>query len=467
MRRVRGRIGAMAAVVAVVASVVHAGGGGPVSASGGGMTGYPGSSDVGCVYRPGELIAPPGRASQIRRIAKQPVREITSLVPDQVQGLLPNTVARLSLYDIGTADPLAVAAQANAAGMTAAPNYLSSFAPGVRTWAPGEDAVALPGAAAAITSDPYLGEGLRIGVLDTGLNRKVTTRLPGAGSVTYRSAASLRTQLVAMELVDSGYLQPSELMQGRAAGHGTFITGLIRRALPGASVVVGQVPFRNADDALFDVGTSPGFADQKSSRADDASIAFMMYMAFAPTGVPNVDVLSLSFGSYGCGSHVAPSLGNGEFRTPVGLRSALLGLWELSGRELAVAGAAGNDLTDERFYPAAFAATSCFDPANVPANGGLPTCRDVSRAVSPWVAAVTAPPSVSGVYSNFGPWTTVEADGSDVASVRGDLDWYSWSGTSFAAPCAAMEIAVEENSTWIDLGAKQLDCGLDSELVAP
>ena len=62
-------------------------------------------------------------------------------------------------------------------------------------------------------------------------------------------------------------------------------------------------------------------------------------------------MLSLSFGSYGCGDAFETEKGPGDFRTPVGIRSALLGLWELSGRKLKVTAAAGNDQTDRAVLP--------------------------------------------------------------------------------------------------------------------
>ncbi len=273
-------------------------------------------------------------------------------------------------------------------------------------------------------------------------------------------AQGLFSALQGLTLMAPGYNQPGELTMGRAAGHGTFITGLLRRAVPGARLVVAQVPFFDANDALFDVTAAPGFADDKSSRADDAALSFMMYSAFAAGGVTNVDVLSLSFGTYGCGLGVAPEAGNGDFRVPIGVRSSLLGLWELSGRNLRVAAAAGNDRTDELFYPAAYAASSCFEPGNVPPNSGPAVCKQGIDAKSPWLGGVSSTPSAAGVYSNEGPWALVRANGSDVASLRHDLHWWSWSGTSFAAPCAALESAMRPWMIWPDVAGATLDCGL-------
>lgn len=440
MDRIR-RTRALGLVLALLAGagVAQVASGGAVSAAGGGMASHKGLTEGDtCYYRPGQLIAPEGKSRALSKYVGVTVREVGSLVPERLKAALPNTVVRYSVYDIGTADAFDAAVLANAGGVAAAPNYISSFAPGVRTWAPGEDAVLLPsngGLAAPLSR----GEGLRIGVLDTGLNTGITKMFKAPGTYSYKSAASIRTQLAASGLIASGYVQPTELTTGRAAGHGTFITGLLRRSLPSARLVVAQVPFYNSDDAFFDVASAPGFAEDKSSRADDAAITYMMYDAFTASGATNVDVLSLSFGTYGCGGGVEPQVGDGDFRVPVGVRSALLGLWELSGRKLRVAASAGNDRTDEYFFPAAYAAAACFEPSNVPPNSGPAKCGMSSTAKSPWLGGVTSTPSALGDYSNHGGWAIVRAQGSDVASIRNDLKWYSWSGTSFAAPCAAVE----------------------------
>ncbi len=425
--------------------------------NGGGMTVRKGDDGSECQYRPGQLIAPPGLTADIAAVIGGSVKETTSLVPERLRGQLPATVQQYSLYSIGSTDPFDAAAALAQYEISAAPNYISSFAPGVRTWAPGEDAQ--PAAAAGPISPITYGSRVRLGVLDTGLNTKLGSVLPGTGLVTYRSAASIRVTLGGAGLVDPTYVQPAELADGRAAGHGTFITGLMRRAVPGARLVVAQVPFYDSGDEVFDVDSNPGFSVDKSSRADDAALTYMMFHAFVTSGRTNIDVLSLSFGSYGCNDAIEQKAGPGEFRTPLGIRSSLLGLWELSGRKLRVAAAAGNDQTDEPFYPAAFAAMSCFDPVKVPP-GGPPRCEMEPKAVSPWVAGVSSTPSSLGDYSNRADWAIVTAQGSDVVSVLGDLSWASWSGTSFAAPCAALTAALKSTRDWADYAGAIVDCNL-------
>ena len=427
---------------------------------GGGMTVRKAADGSECQYRPGQLIAPPGAAALITRITGTSVKEVANLVPERLRGQLPATVQQYSVYSIGSADPFDTAMALGQVGMSAAPNYISSFAPGVRTWAPGEEARPAGTPPTIAPSNSY-GSDVRVGVIDTGMSGKLTGMLPGTGSVTYRSAQSMRLTLVANGLIAPTYLQPTELTTGRAAGHGTFITGLFRRALPGARIVVAQVPFFDAGDAAFGVPSSPGFTSNTSSRADDAALTFMMFSSFVDSSArPNVDVLSLSFGSYGCSHPFETEKGPGDFSTPVGIRSALLGLWELSGRKLKVTAAAGNDHTDEPFYPAAFAASACFEPSNLPPGNPPASCEQTASAVSPWLAGVSSTPSSLGDYSNRADWAAVLAQGSDVVSLMPDSTWASWSGTSFAAPCAAIYAGIKPDTAWLDVKGQLIDCGL-------
>jgi hypothetical protein len=416
--------------------------------------------DDECYYRPGQLIAPAGMGQVIQYFAGGDVKETTSLIPPDVAHYVPPTVTPLSLYSIGGADPFDTALQMSQAGFdSVAPNYLSSYAP-VRTWAPGNDAVPTVAPWPVSVAGSTHGKGQRIGVFDTGLQRKIVSSIPGTGTVTYRSAASMRVELASRGLVAPTYIQPAELTTGRAAGHGTFITGLIRRSLPGANIVVVQVPFADATDSQFGVDPSPTFGSDLASRADDAAITYMLLKSFLTSGKTNVNTLSLSFGSYGCNMAFDPEMeSDRDFRTPVGLRNALLMLWENSGRTLTVAAAAGNDLTDEPFYPAAFAAVSCFEPSNIP-SASPPKCEPTMYAKSPWIAGVTSTVASTGDYSNRGPWAMIEAEGSDVVSLSSDLKWTRWSGTSFAAPCAAVWMASNPGSDWWRFTGSTLKCGL-------
>jgi subtilisin family serine protease len=171
------------------------------------------------------------------------------------------------------------------------------------------------------------------------------------------------------------------------AGHGTFICGLVRRLVPDLGIQQRRVLNSN------------GFGD-------DLSVA----IGVAETDAP---VLNLSLGGYTTGD-----------RTPKALKIALSSL----SPDRVVVAAAGNNSRQRKFWPAAFhevIAVAAYDPAtNEPAG-----------------------------FSNHGDWVDVCAPGVNLHSSfvhgrRGDgkddptfNGWAAWSGTSFAAPLVAAEIA--------------------------
>ena len=171
------------------------------------------------------------------------------------------------------------------------------------------------------------------------------------------------------------------------AGHGAFILGLTQRVVPGLPIEQRKVL------------DSMGFGD-------DLTVCLGMAEAGAP-------VVNLSLGGY-----------TAHDRPPLALLHALRSL----GRERVVVAAAGNNACDRRFWPAAF----------------------------PEVIAVAAYDSRSeeaAPFSNFGDWVDVSAPGVRLRScfVDGTREnaggevtfdgWATWSGTSFAAPLVAAEIA--------------------------
>ena len=52
------------------------------------------------------------------------------------------------------------------------------------------------------------------------------------------------------------------------------------------------------------------------------------------------------------------------------------------------------------------------------------------------------------------------AQGSDVVSLMPNSTWASWSGTSFAAPCAAVYAGLKPDTAWLDIRGQLIDCGL-------
>ncbi|GAB3594289.1 hypothetical protein GCM10027446_17930 [Angustibacter peucedani] len=171
------------------------------------------------------------------------------------------------------------------------------------------------------------------------------------------------------------------------AGHGTFICGVVQRVAPGLGMEQRKVL------------NSSGFGD-------DLTVA----LGVAETTAP---VLNLSLGGY-----------TRHDRRPRALEAALDAL----DPSRVVVAAAGNNGRRRQFWPAAF----------------------------PRVVAVAAYDSRTGepaAFSNYGPWVDVCAPGVDLHSSYVDgrrgpdpddgqfTGWATWSGTSFAAPVVAAEIA--------------------------
>src|SRR5690606_37430653 len=130
---------------------------------------------------------------------------------------------------------------------------------------------------------------------------------------------------------------------------------------------------------------------------------------------PSVQVVNLSLGGY--------TLDNSP---PLPLQAALERA--LAGADRVAVAAAGNDGNrTEPFWPAAFTA-----------------------AGQPWSGQVAAVAAHDGQevceWSNAGPWVTLAASGQDVHSTyinhpEFPTGWAQWSGTSFATPRVAAEVA--------------------------
>lgn len=174
------------------------------------------------------------------------------------------------------------------------------------------------------------------------------------------------------------------------AGHGLFICGLVHQLYPGLRV-------------------DPGLVLDSTGVGDDASIALELSENSAP-------VINLSLGGY-----------TEDNNPPPALQAAITAL----GPDVVVVAAAGNNSSTDPFWPAAL---------------------DGVIAVGAYDSTQEAGP-VQADFSNSGTWVDVCAPGVDLAStyVIGtwqDHDgprqfdrWATWSGTSFAAPLVATEIA--------------------------
>lgn len=207
------------------------------------------------------------------------------------------------------------------------------------------------------------------------------------------------------------------------AGHGTFISGLLRQSCPDARI--SSLRIMNGDGVVAE------------DELTQALTALCVRLDQRPS---SIDALVLSLGYY---AETGDDVGY-----TAGLKHLLV---ELAGRGVITFAAAGNDTTGQRSYPAAFA-----DHLEFNTEGALPLLA---------VAAQNPDRSVA-LFSNDAAWVNGEAPGANVVStapviasgawsadtrfrglngeLRGTIDpdlfssgFATWSGTSFAAPVLA------------------------------
>lgn len=207
------------------------------------------------------------------------------------------------------------------------------------------------------------------------------------------------------------------------AGHGTFITGLLRQTCPDARI--SSLRVMDGDGVVTEC---------------ELAVSLMALGTWLVESPGSVDALVLSLGYY-C-----------EQPDDTSYTAALEWmLLTLSARGVVTFAAAGNDCSSRRSYPAAFADHPGFGPPT-----GLPLVA---------VAALNPDGSVA-LFSNDASWVNGEAPGANVVSTspvhasgawtadtaligpggrrRGTIDpdsfrggFATWSGTSFAAPVLA------------------------------
>lgn len=276
-----------------------------------------------------------------------------------------------------------------------------------------------------------------VAILDTGVGQHpwltpdVVTKNPSVNGVPIGLQDAATDPEVTGVLTD-----PLEGVLDSDAGHGTFISGLIRQRCPDADILsIRVMPSDGAvpEHVLLDALNLLALRQQLAQKSGDASQI--------------VDIVSLSLGYY----HELPEDLSFD---PVLLHP--LNLLAASGA--IIVAAAGNDATTRPLFPAAFAPYPG-GPVPVPAKDVVP------------VTAVGAlnPDQTIALFSNAGPWVRAYRTGADLVSTfpvtfngsgepsnrlyaidgwRETIDpddfasgFGTWSGTSFSAPVLAGEIA--------------------------
>jgi hypothetical protein len=181
---------------------------------------------------------------------------------------------------------------------------------------------------------------------------------------------------------DDGFLDP-------AAGHGTFIAGVIRQLTEVCDITVKRVL------TTFGAGDEAQIATELSNLPTE------------PENRPHF--VNLSFGGY----------------SPYGMRPLAEAIEQLIEAKIVVVASAGNDATCLPMYPAA-----------IPGVIGVAALDEHDTPAS---------------FTNFGPWVRACTRGVDVVSTFFDWTgsekefdgWAEWSGTSFAAPRVVAALAEE------------------------
>jgi hypothetical protein len=281
------------------------------------------------------------------------------------------------------------------------PNHVLLPTPG-RLYGPADSPVAIAGQP-ELCAGPEVGEGVRVVVLDTGVQAQDITASPWLDH-------RIGTRFAPIQ--DDPFVGAAKLSD-RVGGHGHFVAGRIVQQAPGATVEVISV----AD--LHD--ENPDHAYRGPAFVEESRAAWALSVALST----HPDVVNMSFGG--------PSIDDLPLFS---FEAALIAhaADASSPHKAAVVASAGNDATTTPYWPAAFPdviAVGAVDSRGVmaPFSNRNPD-PGADEAGDPWVDCYTWGVHVESSFV----WATDQAG----AAFDG---WASWSGTSFAAPRIAGRIA--------------------------
>jgi Subtilase family len=250
------------------------------------------------------------------------------------------------------------------------------------------------------TGDNLPGAGVRVGVLDSGIEDQAwfdQRWSPAAG----RSRADVEEQ------PGAGSTLPYQ------CGHGTFCTGIVLQHAPGAHVVVDRV-------------------DSTSGILDDWQLHLRLSALLGQAN--EVDVLNLSLGGYTADNRPLPCTGDV-------LTAALE-----ANPDLVVVASAGNDGRNRPVWPAAMRAV--VGVGAVGADGRRWPLSNFGEWVNAWSAGEDVPSTFLSWPSGPPPQTgsldpgPTDPTAEEQCDVRFD-GWATWAGTSFAAARVSGAVAAE------------------------
>ena len=248
-------------------------------------------------------------------------------------------------------------------------------------------------------ADAAAGRGVRVSVVDTGLLQGAAAWAPWVEGVRAGSTADVedpdQLKVDGQQRGRDGYADPY-------AGHGTFVSGVLRCTAPAAEVTVERI-----------LGVS-GFAQE-------SDLVTQLHDALSRSP----DIITMSAGGYTRGS--VPPL---SFQTLYEQRLSHLG-------GVVLVAAAGNDAQSHPFWPAAF--PWCVGVGSMSRDG---QCRSSFSNYGAWVDVYAPGEEIVNAYPRL-PYKTVEK------AIERDTSAgiVSWSGTSFSTPIVSGLIAARMSRT--------------------